>query len=468
VEITTPPAARATVGSTVAPAPAFLVRDAAGRIVSGAAVTVTVTAGGGTLTGAPRRTAAGPTPIGTWVLGTRSGPNVVRVQVGSLPPLDLTIDGVADAPATLSAAAGDGQNALAGDFVTSPLSVKLADRFGNGVSEQTVRFAVVAGEGSISAAEERTGADGVAGGVRWQLGARGGEQRLVATAGTLTATLTALIRSDFQPIVRFFGSPPSAEIQAAFTTAAERLRAAVIDDLEDVPFQNFNLGACGVAGQTLTEVVDDVVVYASVRPIDGVGRILASAGPCITRSGTGFATIGIMSFDLDDVNNLVTSGRFGAVVLHELMHVVGFGTLWRARNLLFGVGTTDPRFSGSFSMQHCVLGGGVATCVDPGVPVENTGGSGTAEVHWRESVFDIELMTGFAEATPNMPLSSMSLGSLEDLGHLANYKSADAYLFPGASARLRSPAPAEAHVWEILEFPRFDVTPGGWVRPIPR
>jgi hypothetical protein len=177
-----------------------------------------------------------------------------------------------------------------------------------------------------------------------------------------------------------------------------------------------------------------------------------------------------MRFDVDDFNVLASSGRIGAVVLHEMLHVVGVGTLWRNKDLLFGSGTQDPRFVGALGALRCLTSGGTLVCGDSRVPVENTGGSGTIEAHWRESIFDAELMTSIAEQNPNMPFSAMTIASLEDLGLVPNYLTADPYLVPpAASLRIRPGLTPETFPpWETLELPRFDVTPGGWVRPVVR
>jgi hypothetical protein len=53
------------------------------------------------------------------------------------------------------------------------------------------------------------------------------------------------------------------------------------------------------------------------------------------------------------------------------------------------------------------------------VPVENIGGPGTRDGHWRESVLRNELMTGIINAGAN-PLSALSLVSLRDLGYLVD------------------------------------------------
>ena len=98
--------------------------------------------------------------------------------------------------------------------------------------------------------------------------------------------------------------------------------------------------------------------------------------------------------------------------------------------------------------------------------MENVGGSGTAEVHWRESVFDSEVMTGFVEANADMPFSGISIASLQDLGYVVNLLSADPFQVPlpgSVSPRL---SPQLLAPWETLSIPLYEMTSAGWVRPI--
>jgi hypothetical protein len=62
--------------------------------------------------------------------------------------------------------------------------------------------------------------------------------------------------------------------------------------------------------------------------------------------------------------------------------------------------------------------------------VENTGGSGTADAHWRESVFGKELMTGYYNPGSPNPLSRVTVGAMADLGYLVNMNAADSYSPP--------------------------------------
>jgi hypothetical protein len=171
--------------------------------------------------------------------------------------------------------------------------------------------------------------------------------------------------------------------------------------------------------------IDDLLIDASVVSIDGRNGILGQAGPnSYHRIGRALPIHGIMQFDSADIVSMVSQGTFGDVVLHEMGHVLGIGTLWSA----FGLKPTFTTYGGAGAVaafQQLSGNPGAGT-----VPLESTGGSGTVGVHWSESVFANELMTGFISGRPN-PLSILTVGSLQDLGYAVNYAAADAYTMPG-------------------------------------
>jgi hypothetical protein len=478
-----------TAGLVLATAPTFTVKDASGAVMGGVAITVTVTSGGGTLTGAPATTLSGsPTPVGTWTLGRSVGPNTLTVTVGNLQPLTITVVGVAGPPASIAIVDGNNQSARAGSDLSQAVRAQVRDQFGNGVSGAVVNFAVTNGGGTIAPQIFSTDGNGIAGGAFWKLGKIADAQTVVATAGGFTAVANATVATDYSVDLRFFGPTPAPEAAAAFTEAAGRIRAAVVGDVPDVNIPlltgnvGFALSQCGVTGGVvLNEVVDDVVIYATVTPIDGPGKILASAGPCIVRLASGgqcvpsapqcnsFSIIGVMRFDADDIAGLTSTNRLNGVVLHEMMHVVGVGTNWNGRSLLSGRATVDPRFVGQLGIQGCNEGGGGVICVT-GIPVENIGGSGTADAHWRETVFDSELMTGFSEAPGvPVPMSVMTIQSLADEGYIVNLLAADPYTIP-ISAGLRgirgSISESDAAPMDIVARPLLGVTPGGSIVPL--
>ncbi len=81
------------------------------------------------------------------------------------------------------------------------------------------------------------------------------------------------------------------------------------------------------------------------------------------------------------------------------------------------------------------------------VPVENTGGPGTADGHWRETVFRDELLSGFI-AAPGNPLSRMTAASLGDLGSQVAVDAAEPYALPDLLA-LAEAGDLVAHVAPI-------------------
>jgi len=198
---------------------------------------------------------------------------------------------------------------------------------------------------------------------------------------------------------------------------------------------------CGTSAPAYNADVDDLMIDATISSIDGVGGVLGRAGPCYVRAAGGLPLYGVMQFDSADVADLVATGQFEAVVMHEMGHVLGFGTVWGP--LLSGAGTSDPTFLGPVSTGAWQSIGGSGA-----VPVENSGGGGTADAHWRESTFNAELMTGYLDAGPN-PLSVVTAASFADLGYGVDLGAADSY---GLATLRRGPsAPDLRFVLEPVE-----------------
>ncbi len=244
----------------------------------------------------------------------------------------------------------------------------------------------------------------------------------VPTVATTSVTVGVAAADQFSVTVRANGSMSPGQ-SAAFTTAAARWAQVIRTGLSDVSL-TFGVNDCGTGAPAFSGTIDDVMIDATIAPIDGVGGTLGSAGPCYVRSGNGLPIYGVMRFDSADVAALEASGQFTDVVLHEMGHVLGFGTVW-ASPFLSGAGTSDPRINGAASTAVWQTLGGSG-----GVPVEDGGGPGTADAHWRETTFDRELMTGYLDSGSN-PLSALTIASLADLGYGVTLGAADPYGLPG-------------------------------------
>lgn len=461
----------ATAGLPLPSAPGFEVKDGNGNTLGDVSVTVVVTAGGGTLANAPTKTVSGgPTPVGTWTLGKTAGLNTVTITVGSLPAVTISVNGKPGPAASIAFTAGSGQKSLAGAVVTTTPVAQVRDQFGNGIAGASVLFTVLDGGGSVAAAPVTTDASGNASAATWRLGKTAIPQTLRASSGALTATAPATILSDYDVDLRFYGPPMPAAASAAFTNAAARIKASVIGDQANIQVDSARdlsspTTGCGIPVTLPAGIIDDIVIYAAVAPIDGKGKILARSGPCFIRQSNALTTIGIMEFDSDDIDALIAAGNMQDVIQHEMLHVVGIGTLWTTKGLLAGAKTVDSRYLGTLGINACVALGGQPIC-QTSVPVENTGGPGTADGHWREATFGNELMTGFVQLSN--PYSSMSIQSLADLGYQVNQQDADAYGIPGLSIQAsRASILADlSPEWESVVRPTMMISKTGRITPV--
>ena len=259
-----------------------------------------------------------------------------------------------------------------------------------------------------------------------------------ATAAAERAERLAATDSPFAIDVRFVGGLTERQ-RTAFSKAADRWVRVIVGDLPSVR----------VDGET----VDDVLIVAEGSSIDGPGQILGQAGPTHLRpQNAGAAALlparGEMTFDSADLAEMESDGTLDDVITHEMGHVLGIGTLWAQKRLLAGSGTADPTFTGAVAVaEYKALGGSGA------VPVENTGGPGTREGHWRESVFGNELMSGFIRE-PGNPLSRITAGSLADLGYQVDLDAAEDYRLP---MRPEAREPAHGHRGRGTVIPRVPV-----------
>lgn len=464
--------ATATVGSVVATVPAFEVRDGDGDPLADVAVTVTASSGG-SVAGAPTVSLDGATAAGTWTLGNVAGQQSLTVTAAGIAPLVFFIGASAGAPIEIARFAGNNQAGQALAVVPGPIRAKVADAFGNGVPDVEVTWTVESGGGQLAAPTSVTSTTGVATAPAWTLGATG-VQTISASAGALEVTFNAS-SSAYQVDVRYLVSTPNATVQAAFTSAAARIATVITGDAPDLLLNNY-IGHrdCqgGASAPAISETIDDIIIFASVEAIDGPGNVLGSASPCIARSG-GVTLIGFMRFDSADLDALAASGRLQNVILHEMLHVIGVGTLWMSRGRQEGYDQPDSRFTGPLAREACVNNGGAVPCAIA-VPAENCldlpigqeCGPGTQDSHWKESIFQSELMTGYLGSGLN-PLSTITLQSLADIGYVVNLLPADDYGVPAPALRallelglppIKMPAPGRL---------RFEVDRDGRTTAVP-
>jgi len=341
----------------------------------------------------------------------------------------------------ISATAGTALSGYYGNFVTGVPQVTVTGPDGTPRAGVTVNFSATGG-GHLTGATLVTDAAGHASPTSWRLGS-GGTQSVSATISgvqpvTFTATASPPPPGNFRIEVRYAqGTTPSAAQRAAFEAAAAGWSRIILRGGAPYPVYELDEGCGDIRGQT----VDGVVITADLKPIDGAGKVLGSAGPCILRDEGYLPAQGYMQFDTADLDTLEVRGQLQQVVLHEMGHVLGFGTIWEvvgsgelgSNSYLLRTPLENPTFVGAASRAALFGLAGVGGFPGTAVPVENTGEAGTAFAHWRESVFKRELMTGWLDSGMN-PLSALTIAQFRDLGYVVNDALGENYSFTFATA----------------------------------
>jgi len=209
---------------------------------------------------------------------------------------------------------------------------------------------------------------------------------------------------------------------AAFTSAAQTWQNLL---------RGYQNGVVALAyagsGYSIGQTVSTVTINANLTAIDGAGGTLGSAGPTsavVDQAGFTLATVGNMNFDIADAANLVTNGNWTNVILHEMGHVLGFGTLWNDNDVYVN-GSGEFTGDNATSVWNTEFG-------QTGTPnVELEGGGGTANAHWNENsggsglvgITDglgrdmrDELMTGWLNS--NAFISNLTIAAFKDIGFL--------------------------------------------------
>jgi len=339
----------------------------------------------------------------------------------------------------ITATAGTNLSAFYGNFVTGVPQVTVTDKQNKPLVGDTVHFTATGG-GRVTGATALTDSAGHAAPTSWRLGSSGAQALTASVTGALPISITAAAAeppaSSFHIQIRYAdGTTPNDAEKAAFAAAAARWSQIILQGGAPYPVNELSDGCGDLRGQT----VDGVVITANLTSIDGVGKILGSAGPCILRDVGLLPAQGYMEFDTADLAALEANGQLQQVILHEMGHVLGFGSIW---NVVPGNGLpsimlldrsdpNDPVFRGPASISALFGLAGPTGFLGTAVPVENTGGEGTAYAHWRESVFGSELMTGWLNAGSN-PLSALTIAQFRDLGYVVNDALGESYSFAAA------------------------------------
>jgi|GEM_PF-243554 len=227
--------------------------------------------------------------------------------------------------------------------------------------------------------------------------------------------------SPFDIILDYSESPnaPTAAELSSFASAEATWESIIIgmkDDLADLSLE----------------------ISVNFDSIDGEGGILGSAGPTMGKWAANgrylYAAAGTMTFDTSDTANMESNGTLNSVILHEMAHVMGFGTIWSSSAVgIPGFQELYVNDSGEYTgtaalaaYQQEYVGQEAATFV----PVELDGGPGTANGHWNEGFggapvgilneegqdANLMLMSGWLNSSSS--ISNTTIAQWEDMGYI--------------------------------------------------
>lgn len=355
------------------------------------------------------------------------------------------------------------QSGLAGSEVVPP-RVRVVSETGEPIENLEVFFRAT-GLTRVQGASARTGPDGVASAESWTLAPLVDVNRVIAEVAGQALVFSAEATSELQIDLLFSGELTRAQ-EFAFQRARDRWSGLLVNDLGDVTVSSQALReGCGIDIGDGGLRVDDILILASSTPIDGPGGILGQAGPCAGRSADGSPVVGIMEFDSHDLDRLEADGKLEVVILHEMAHVLGLGTLWGRQGLLANPSLpneagADTHFLGSAALAAFERIGGAGFDGGTAVPVENRATPGSSDGHWRESVFGAELMSpGLAPHDTTSPLSEVTAASFADLGFYAvNYDAIDPFALPTGLALVQhGPPPPRIELDCALVYPTVEI-----------
>lgn len=432
----------ANVGTALPVTPAVKAARDDGSPLPNVTFTFAIVSGGGSLSGTTAVTGADGIARPTrWVLGLVPGLNQMEAGTFGHPALAFQATGVASPAAFVSATGGTSLTGIFGNYLAGTPQVTVTDASGNPVAGTNITFQVTAGAGSITSPSVTTDFAGHASPTSWRLGASGAQSVTASATGVppvvFNATGSSAPPGTFRIEIRYAaGTSPTPAQQAAFDFAVARWTQLIrAGGLPYTIKPDEVIADCG----SLTGTVDGVIIIANLHGIDGAGGILGRAFNCVLRDEGFLPVTGVMEFDTSDLAGLESNGTLNLVILHEMAHVLGFGTIWNisapglgTNAFLSGSATADPTFNG-LGARAAFFGSLPLGSTFSGVPVPVEGGfgPGTRLSHWRESSFSTELMTGFLGPGLVNPLSAITVQQFHDLGYVVDDATADNYLFPG-------------------------------------
>lgn len=182
----------------------------------------------------------------------------------------------------------------------------------------------------------------------------------------------------------------------------------------DYPISDASLAGCGIArGVSVDALLIRFEWQARTGEIGGAARTCGTVptpGFPAGRPNAGVVWMNSTRFDTHRIGDFIDVDR---IVLHEVGHVLGIGTIWRDSGHVTQVGA-QLQFTGQNALNAFKRMFPAST----GVPLEPDSS------HWGAPVRD-ELMQKGGNRSQSNKITEVSIGALHDLGYSVSYEQAD-------------------------------------------
>ena len=272
----------------------------------------------------------------------------------------------------------------------------------------------------------------------------------------------------------YVGAGPTPRQRAIIDAAARVWERVITRGLPDAPVLSASWKCEDEDPSPFGDRIDDLRVYIRLKPDREAEKGLAVSGVCWQRED-GLPLISDVT--LLPVGLSLADDVLSKLVVHELAHALGFGSIGRWDDLLendaahhvpvFDSTTLpDTHFTGRDAVGAFDDAGGGSHSGGK-VPVENDVreyGPSSVDSHWREAVFATELMTPrISASSSDQPLSKVTIAALADLGYAVDYSRAEVFTLPGTVNGLLTEQLVMLYVGDDIrrEAARVAVTSGG-------
>jgi len=244
---------------------------------------------------------------------------------------------------------------------------------------------------------------------------------ILAVSFTATSAKSQIIDFDFTMLNPDFATPANL---GAFQAAEAFWESRVLGYSNTLPIDiqtQLTGGLTIFVSDVLTN--DDVGTLAESGIMTGVTSVLGGRGRAVAET----AVLNVAP----DTFNQFTTQELTDVLIHEIGHSLGFGTLWEANNLVSPIPTRGGvlQYRGINARQTFAEEAGFGVPQVAFVPIEQQGGPGTALAHWDDDNFffnsaavdgRVELLTGFFIDNTERFISETTFASLVDLGYVVS------------------------------------------------